>query len=417
MDTSGVTYNLIILFLLLGASAFFSASETALFSINKIRLRSLADSGNKKAIKTQKLLEKPDDLLSTILILNNLVNITTSSLMTVVMYKLLGDAGISIATGLVTILVLIFGEITPKNIAVKNSEKISLLVSGIMETLIKILKPISCLFRMLADFINKLAGGSETGDQLTEDDLKSILNVGEENGVLNLSEKEMIYNVFDFGDLLVKDVMVQKTNIAAIDINSTYADVMSIIKKEKYSRFPIYKDNIDTIVGILNIKDLILEEIKESSFELKNYIRDVSQTYEFKDVHILFKEMKKTKNHMFIVLDEYGITKGIVTMEDLVEEIVGDIDDEYDTLEDREIVKINENKFIVSGSAKIEVVAESIGVDIVHKEDDFDSVGGFFIKEFDGFPKKNDYIEVNNLKFKIIEVNKKTIKKVEIEKI
>lgn len=415
MDTSGVTYNLIILTLLLSASAFFSASETALFSINKIRLRSLADGGNKKAIKTQKLLEKPDDLLSTILILNNLVNITTSSLMTVVMYKLLGDAGISIATGIVTILVLVFGEITPKNLAVKNSEKIGLSVSGIMEILIKLLKPITALFKLLSTFIERFTGGDKNDNMLTEDDLKSILNVGEENGVLDLSEKEMIYNVFDFGDLLVKDVMVQKTNIAALDINSSYSEVMAIIKREKYSRFPIYSENIDTIVGILNIKDLILNEIKEDTFELKDYVREVSQTYEFKDAHVLFKEMKKTKNHMFVVLDEYGGTKGIITMEDLVEEIVGDIDDEYDTIEDRDIIKINEKKFIVSGSAKIDTVSEKLNIEIKHKEDDFDSIGGYFIKEFDGFPRKNEYIEVDNLKFKIVEVNKRTIKKVEIE--
>lgn len=414
MDTSGVTYNIIVLILLLSASAFFSASETALFSINKIRLRSLADSGNKRAIKAQKLLEEPDSLLSTILIMNNLVNITTSSLMTVLMYNLFGDAGISIATGIVTILVLVFGEITPKNLAIQNAESITLKFVGILGFFIVLLKPIVFVFKILSDIISKITGAKNNENTITEEDLKSIVNVGEENGVLNVSEKEMIYNVFDFGDLMVKDVMVQKTNIVAINVNASYEEVISIIKNEKYSRFPVYKDSIDSIVGVLNIKDLILNDSNSSDFKLKNYIRNVSQTYEFKNVQTLFKEMKKTKNHMFIVLDEYGITKGIVTMEDVVEEIVGDIDDEYDTIEDKDIVKINDKKFIVSGATKITDVAEVLNVNI-DCEEDFDSIGGLFIKQYDGFPKKYDSIKIGNLKLKVTAINKKTIKKVEIE--
>lgn len=415
MDTSGVSYNLIILVFLLMCSAFFSASETALFSVNKMRLRSLADNGNKKAKKTQRLLENPDDLLSTILIMNNLINITASSLTTVVMYNFFGSVGVSIATGIVTILVLIFGEITPKTVAIQNSEKIALKVINIVGFFVIILKPVVSIFKVISNSINKVNGSSNSEAVITEEELKTIVDFSEENGVLDLSEKEMIYNVFDFGDLVVKDIMVQKINITALNINSTYAETMEIIKREKYSRIPVYNEDMDSIVGILNVKDLLFNDIKEDNFKLKDYIRHTHQTYEFKKVQELFKEMKKTKSHIFIVLDEYGATKGMVTMEDMIEEIVGDIDDEYDTIEDKEIVKISEKKYIVSGATKVNDIAEQLQISMDYNSEEFDSVGGYFIKYFDGFPVINDCIKKENFKLTISEIEKKTIKKVEIE--
>lgn len=415
MDTSGVSYNLIILVFLLMCSAFFSASETALFSINKMRLRSLADNGNKKARKAQRLLENPDDLLSTILIMNNLINITTSSLTTVVMYNFFGSVGVSIATGIVTILVLIFGEITPKTVAIQNSEKITLKIINIIDFFVTILRPVVTVFKVISNTINKVNGGSSDEAVITEEELKTIVDFSEENGVLDISEKEMIYNVFDFGDLVVKDIMVQKINITALNINSTYTETMDTIKREKYSRIPIYNEDMDSIVGILNVKDLLFNDIKEDKFELKDYIRDTHQTYEFKKVQELFKEMKKTKSHMFIVLDEYGATKGMVTMEDMIEEIVGDIDDEYDTIEDKEIVKISEKKYIVSGATKVNDIAEQLQIQMDYNNEEFDSVGGYFIKYFDGFPVINDCIEKENFKLTISDIEKRTIKKVEIE--
>lgn len=415
MDTSGVSNNLIFLLLLLISSAFFSASETAIFSINKIRLRSLAESGNKKAIKAQKLLDKPDDVLSTILILNNLVNILASSLTTVVMYSLFGNLGVSLATGIVTVLVLIFGEITPKTIAIQNSEKITFKIIDIIGLFVIVLKPVVAMFRIISKSINKFTGTNNGDLIITEEELKTIVDVSEENGVLDTSEKEMIYNVFDFGDLVVKDIMIQKPNMVALDINSTYSEAMSVIKKEKYSRIPVYKENIDCIVGVLNVKDLLFKDIKEENFILENFIRTAQQTYEFKKVQELFKEMKKTKSHIFIVLDEYGATKGIVTMEDMIEEIVGDIDDEYDTIEDKDILKVTDNVYMVSGSIKISNIVDELDIEIEHENEDFDSLGGFLIKCFDGFPSEGDTISIEGCKLTVNNIEKKAIKKIKIE--
>lgn len=416
MDTSGVTYNLMFLLLLLGASAFFSASETALFSINKIRLRTLVDNNIKNAKKVQNLLDKPDDLLSTILIMNNLVNITASSLATVTMYDLLGSAGVSVATGLITILVLVFGEITPKIIAIQKSEKIALSVINIIGLFVWILKPAVAAFSFLSTSISKLLKTSnDSVNGLTEEELKTMVGVGEENGVLDTSEMEMIYNVFDFGDLVAKDIMVQKINIVALDINSTLEDTMEVIKREKYSRIPVFEESMDNIVGILNIKDLLWSDIDENKFKLSNYIRKTNQTFEFKKVQELFKEMKKTKTHIFIVLDEYGATKGMITMEDMLEEIVGDIDDEYDTLDDQEIKQISENTYVVSGYTRMAEVIDKLNLPLKNLDEDFDSVGGYFIKSLNRFPNMKESILIDDIKFTIIDIDKKAIKKVKID--
>ena len=416
MDTASVSYTIVTLIILLSLSAFFSAAETSFISLNKLRLRSLVDSGVKNADKVQKLLEEPDKLISTILIMNNLVNITASSVTTMLMLELYGDAGVSIATGLVTLLVLIFGEITPKTIAIQNAEKFALKMVGIMRFIVIILTPIVKAFGFISSIVCTLTRSKNDNENvITEEELKTMVEVSEENGVLDVSEKEMIYNVFDFGDLIAKDIMVQKTNITAIDIDSKYTDVINIIKQEKYSRIPVYKQSLDSIVGILYIKDLIFKEIDEDNFQLSDYIKPSYTTFEFKNVQDLFKEMKKNKNHMSIVLDEYGVTKGIVTMEDLIEEIVGDIDDEYDTQEDKDIVKINPKAYIVSGSMRVYDIIEQLQLPLTKEDDGFDSVGGLFIKHLDRFPNVKEFIIKDDIKFTVIEIEKNTIKKVKVE--
>lgn len=416
MDTASVSYTIVTLIILLSLSAFFSAAETSFISLNKLRLRSLVDSGVKNADKVQKLLEEPDKLISTILIMNNLVNITASSVTTMLMLELYGDAGVSIATGLVTLLVLIFGEITPKTIAIQNAEKFALKMVGIMRFIVIILTPIVKAFGFISSIVCTLTRSKNDNESvITEEELKTMVEVSEENGVLDVSEKEMIYNVFDFGDLIAKDIMVQKTNITAIDIDSKYTDVINIIKQEKYSRIPVYKQSLDSIVGILYIKDLIFKEIDEDNFQLSDYIKPSYTTFEFKNVQDLFKEMKKNKNHMSIVLDEYGVTKGIVTMEDLIEEIVGDIDDEYDTQEDKDVIKINPKAYIVSGSMRVYDIIEQLQLPLTKEDDGFDSVGGLFIKHLDRFPNVKEFIIKDDIKFTVIEIEKNTIKKVKVE--
>ena len=414
MDTISVSNGLPILCFLIVLSAFFSASETSLFSVNKIRLESLADNGNRKAKKALKLLSSPDDLLSTILVMNNLVNITISSLTTVIFLNLFGNLGVSLATGITTFMVLIFGEITPKSLAIQNSEKCSLLVVDIISFFVMVLKPIVIVFNVVSNTLKKVSKKDNTDDALTEEEIKKIVHVSEENGVLDLTEKELIYNVFDFSGLTIKDIMVQKTNIVALDSESDFEETINVIKKEKYSRIPVYQENIDNIIGMLNVKELLFNDVDKEDFNIKNYVNDIHHTYGFKKVDDLFKEMKKSKNHMAVVLDEYGATKGIVTMEDMIEEIVGDIDDEYDTIEDNEIIKISDISYIVSGVAKIRDIVDVIGIDIDYVDEDYDSIGGHFIKHFDGFPKIDDTLIVDNILFSIKDIENKSIKKIEV---
>lgn len=221
----------------------------------------------------------------------------------------------------------------------------------------------------------------------------------------------MIFNVFDFADAQVKDVMVQRVDIIAVDLEASYDEVLDVIKKEQFSRIPVYNQTIDDIVGILNVKDLIMAEQNKEKFKVSDYMREPNYTFEFKKIAELFKEMKKTRNHIAVVLDEYGGTVGIVTIEDLIEEVFGDIEDEYDD-ENKEIEVIKEDEYIVDGSAKLDVVSELIGVNMESEE--FDSVGGLIIGELGRFPEQDEEIVLNNIKFKVEEIDKNRVKKVRI---
>ena len=238
-----------------------------------------------------------------------------------------------------------------------------------------------------------------------------MVGVSEEEGVLEDVEKEMIFNVFDFADAQVKDVMVQRVDIIAVDLEASYDEVLDVIKKEQFSRIPVYNQTIDDIVGILNVKDLIMAEQNKEKFKVSDYMREPNYTFEFKKIAELFKEMKKTRNHIAVVLDDYGGTVGIVTIEDLIEEVFGDIEDEYDD-ENKEIEVIKEDEYIVDGSAKLDVVSELIGVNMESEE--FDSVGGLIIGELGRFPEQDEEIVLNNIKFKVEEIDKNRVKKVRI---
>ncbi|KYH28244.1 MULTISPECIES: HlyC/CorC family transporter [Clostridium] len=413
MDSDS-TWQLIILLILLCSSAFFSASETALMSLSKIRIRHMVDEKVKGAQLVSKLVENPGKLLSAILIGNNVVNIGASALATSIAIDYFGEKGVGIATAMMTILVLIFGEITPKSIAARNSESISLKVSGIINIITTILNPITIIFNYLTNGIVRLLGGKvEMGKPyITEEELKTMVDVSHEEGVLEVEEKQMIYNVFEFGDSQVKDVMVPRTDMVAIEVSSTYEEIMDVFKREQFSRLPIYKETTDNIIGILHVKSLVFFDNSKEKFDINKYMIKPYFTYEYKPTTELFDEMRKNRVAMTVVLDEYGGTAGIVTMEDLVEEIVGDIEDEYDNEEHDEIQVIKEDEYIVDGSAKIELVNEMIGTNI--ESEDFDSIGGYVIGEIGGFPKKGETIECGNIKFIIEDIDKNRIKKLKI---
>ncbi|MGV8115118.1 HlyC/CorC family transporter [Methanothrix soehngenii] len=411
MDLS-TTALLAFLGFLLFASAFFSASETALMSLSKIRLIHLVEEKIRGASVVEKLREDPSRLLGTILVGNNLVNISASSIATVLAIKYFGDSGVGIATGVMTMLVLIFGEITPKSLAAQKSEQVALLVARPISVLAYILSPVVAVFSRVASIFLRLFGCRSNAKlpSITEEELKSMVNLGEEEGVIEDHEKTMICNVFDFGDQLVKDIMVPRMDIIAININATYEDVIKIIRAEQFSRYPVYSNRIDNIVGILNVKDLVYLDSKRD-FDMKGFVKKPYYTFEFMNTSELFSEMKKRRTHMAIVLDEYGGTAGIVTMEDLVEEIVGEISDEYD-MQTNEIETIREGEYIVDGSTRIEELNELIGTDI--ESEHYESIGGFMIQLLGRLPRQGESVEYMNTRFVIENVEKNRIKKIRV---
>ena len=399
--------------ILLNLSGFFSMSETALMSLSKIRTRHMVEEGVKGAKLVQKLTEDPNKLLGAILIGNNIVNIGASAIATTLFVDLLGASGAGVATAVMTVLVLIFGEITPKSIAKQKSEKVSLIVSSPISVIVKVFKPFIGIFTAISSLFIRILGGDPKATEpfITEEELKTMVGVSEEEGVLEDVEKEMIFNVFDFVDTQAKDVMVQRVDITAVDIDSTYEEVLDVIKSEQFSRIPVYNQTIDDIIGILNVKDLIISDEDKEGFSVSKYMREPFYTFEFKKIKELFKEMKKSRNHMAVVLDEYGGTVGIVTIEDLIEEVFGDIEDEYDDYDD-EVKVVKEDEYIVDGSAKLDDISELIGVNMESEE--FDSVGGLIIGELGRFPENNEEVNLNNIRFVVEELDKNRIKKVRI---
>lgn len=412
MDPS-YTWQIVSLIILIGLSSFFSMSETALMSINKIKLRHMVEEGVSGAKEVEKLIEDPNKLLTTILIGNNIVNIGASSLATVIATKIFGSSGVGIATGIMTILILIFGEITPKSIAKQKSEAVGLMVVKPIQFTVLIFKPFVYIFTIISSLFIRVLGGdpNETDSFITEEELKTMVDVSEEEGVLENVEKEMIFNVFEFADLQVKDVMVQRVDIVAVDEEATYDEVMDIIKSEQFSRIPVYSETIDNVIGIINVKDFAMVENIKEDFNVIKYIREPFYTFEFKKIVELFKEMKKARNHIAVVLDEYGGTVGLVTIEDLVEEIVGEIEDEYDD-EDKSIEVIKDNEYVVDGSARLHDVSEILGVDI--DSDEFDSVGGLMIGALGRMPEEKEEIVKNDITFIAEEIEKNRIKKVRL---
>jgi len=389
-------------------------SETALMALSKIRIRHMVEEGVKGAKLIEKLLEDPGKILSAILIGNNIVNIAASSIATSIAISSFGEGSIGLVTAIMTILVLIFGEITPKSLAKLNSEKIALAVIKPINILVIIFNPLVTIFTKVSGLLIKILGGEPNNREqfITEEEIKTMVGVSEEQGVLEDVEKEMIFNVIEFADSQVRDVMVQRVDIVALPSDASYEEVMEVIKREQFSRIPIYKDKIDDIIGILGVKDLILVNNPNEDFNILDYIREPYYTFEYKKISELLNEMKKTRNHMAVVLDEYGGTVGIVTIEDLIEEIVGEIEDEYDKEEDDEIIVVKEDEFIVDGSARLDDISELIGVNMESEE--FDSIGGLVIGQLGRIPKEKEEVKYNNIRFIVEKVDKNRVKKVRI---
>ena len=382
MDTDGVM-QLIALIILVILSGFFSSAETSLTTVNRVRLKTLADEGNKRAKTALEVLDKYGKMLSAILIGNNIVNLSASALATTLAIHIHFTVGI--ATAILTVVVLIFGEIVPKNMAMINSEKMALLYASMISGLMKLLTPVIFVIDSLAKGIMKLLrvdGDKKTA--MTENELRTYVEVGHEDGVIESEEREMIYNVFDFGDAVAKDVMIPRIDMVTVDKEATYEEVMEVFKDCMYTRIPVFEEDKDNIIGLINIKDFILVEDKEH-FKISDILRQAYYTYEFKKTADLLVEMRQKCFNVAFVLNEYGGTAGMITLEDLLEEIVGEIRDEYDSDEEQLIQKMQDRTYLVEGSMKLSDINDELGTDL--KSEDYDSIGGLIIEHLDRVPE------------------------------
>lgn len=389
---SGDTFQLIILVILLMLSAFFSSSETALTTVNKIRLRSLADAGDKRAALVLDVTENhTSKMLSAILIGNNIVNLSASSLATTLAYAF-GGYMVSIATAVLTVAILVFGEITPKNYATLNAEKISLRYIRIIKIFMTVMTPVIFIINLFSRGIMFLLRVDPNSKKkgLTEDELRTIVDVSHENGVIESGEKELIYNVFDLGDANAKDIMVPRVHVTFANVENTYEELIDIFREDKFTRLPVYEETQDNIVGIINMKDLLLYDRNEP-FNIRDIMREPHFTYEYKSISDLLVEMRASTFNIAIVLDEYGEMAGLITLEDILEEIVGEIHDEYDETEDEAIQEIGEREYIIEGSTSLSDVNDRIGTEL--DSEDYDSLGGFIIEHLDDrLPEEGDEV-------------------------
>lgn len=406
--------QLVVLVILLALSAFFSSAETALTTVNRLRVRALVDDGDARAIVLAKVIDDPGKLLSAILIGNNIVNISASSIATLLATKFFGSAGAGIATGVMTLLVLIFGEVTPKTMASLKAEKIALSYAKTIYGIMFVFTPLIFILDLLSGGLLRLLGvdPDKRDDSVTEEDLRTIVEAGHEDGVLETEEHKMINNVFDFGDHQAKDIMVPRVDMCFLKLDATYEDFMEIYREDKFTRIPVYEETRDNVIGILNVKDLILYD-KNQEFHVKDFLREAYYTYEFKNTSELMMEMRKNSISIAIVLDEYGATAGLVTLEDLLEEIVGDIRDEFDEAEAEEVQQLGEREYLVEGACKLEDLNDMIGLGI--ESEDYDSIGGIVIDALQHLPSEGEEVTLDNGTRLIVEkIDKNRIEKVHI---
>lgn len=395
MDSSTI-FQLTAVIILILLSAFFSSAETAMTTVNKIRVQSLASQGDKRAIILEKIISNSPKMLSTILIGNNIVNMSVSALMTTLTIQLFGNAYVGIATGILTLLILIFGEITPKNLATIHAEKLALSYSRIIYFLIVLLTPAAFIITKITSGVLALLhiDPNTQVNVMTEHELRTLVNVGQEEGVIENEEKKMIYNVFDFGDSAARDVMIPRIDMTFVNVDSTYEELMEIFREVMHTRFPVYEDNTDNVIGIINMKDLLVYP-KDQTFSIRKILREPYFTYEYKATADLMIEMRKASVNLAIVLDEYGATTGLVTLEDLLEEIVGEIRDEYDEDEVEDIKEIQLGReYVVQGSAKLDDINEALGTQL--ESEDYDSIGGYIIEQLDSLPSEGQSVTLEN---------------------
>ncbi len=410
MDTYSIV-QIIVLVILVFLSAFFSSAETSLTTVNTIKVRSLSEEGNKRALVLQKVIDHYGKMLSSILIGNNIVNIAASSLATTFTIRMFGNYAVGITTGILTLVILLFGEIVPKNLAMLKSENLALLYAPIIYALMVVLTPVIFIIDKIAHVVLVLFRVEPNKkNAMTETELRTYVDVSHEDGVIESEEKEMIYNVFDFSDSVAKDIMIPRIDMICIEENDGYDKLLKLFRESMYTRIPVYREERDVIIGLVNMKDFILVDDKET-FRVADIIRDAYFTYEFKKTADLLIEMRETTNNVAFILSEYGACVGMITLEDLLEEIVGEIRDEYDADEDEFIKKVGKDSYLIDGNRKLDDINDELGTSL--SSEDYDSIAGLVLQYLDRMPVADDEIMTEEgIKIKVENVYQNRITKV-----
>jgi CBS domain containing-hemolysin-like protein len=412
--TSEDAIQLLALLALVLLSAFFSSAETALTTVNRIRMQALSEEGDKRAGIVLKTIENSSKMLSAILIGNNLVNNFSAALATALAIKMFGNGAVGAVTGILTIFVLIFGEITPKTYAAANAEKLSLMYASVILFLMKVLTPVIIVINAICRFLLKLlhVDADSSLNTMTEMELRTIVDVSHQEGIIEKEEREMIYNVVDFGDSQAKDVMVPRADVVSISDTASYDEIWEVFQQEKYTRLPVYQNDRDNIIGILNIKDFFFCEEREN-FRISDLMYEPYFTYEHKKTSELLMEMQKSSVSIAIVLDEYGTAVGMISLEDLLEEIVGEIRDEYDEDEEDLIQKMGECEYQIEGSVKLDDINDALGLSLA--SEDYDSIGGLIIEMLDHLPAEQESVSTEDgIHLTVMKMDKNRIETVQL---
>lgn len=413
MDIS-VVIRFIVLFFLLFLSAFFSSSETALTTVNRIKMKTLAEEGNRRAQTVLKVTDNASKMLSAVLIGNNVVNLSASSLATTLAIDLLGSVGAGVATGILTLLILIFGEISPKTLATLHASKLSLAYAPVICGLMWLLTPVIAVVNWLSmGFLKLLRVNPKAGESgITEDEIRTLVDVSHESGEIGTEEKEFIHKMFDLSEATAKEVMIPRIDMEMVDVEWAYEKLLELFREHRHTRMPVYEEDMDNIIGIINMKDLLLMD-RTKAFSVRDYLREAYFTYERKSAADLMDEMRQASVNITIVLDEYGAVAGMVTLEDLLEELVGEIRDEYDSNEEDDLVCLKDREYQVQGSMNLEDLCQNLNLDFV--SEDYDTIGGYLTGLLDHFPEEGEtYVTRDGVILQVEKVDKKRIARVHL---
>ncbi|OGW56632.1 MAG: hypothetical protein A2Z09_03050 [Nitrospirae bacterium RBG_16_43_8] len=401
--------------------AILASAESSFIAVNKIRIRSLMEKGDSRAKAVQKLLDEHDKLFGAVILSGNLFTILATSIGTVLALRYFGEDGIIIATIVMTFLTVVFGELAPKTFAVSYSEKVSLVLAKPVAFYIRLISPLVWIFKVTSNLIIRMLGGKKKSVSpfVTEEEIKTMINIGEEEGTLEEEEKQMLHKVFEFGDKVVTEAMVPRTEIVSIPDDSTVGDALKLVLEEGYSRYPVIKENIDSVTGILYVKDIVKQMAQgkvENYTPITEIVREAYYIPENKMVTELLDEMQKNKFQIAIVMDEYGGTAGLITLEDIMEEIVGGLQDEFEAMEgEKEVEIIDERTSIVAGQTGLDEINELVGSELV--SEDFHTIGGFVFGLFRRLPNVGEQVRYHNLRFLILEMEDRKISKIKITKL